>query len=311
MHSIWLVLILSILSCSVTAGTLGDLKYEIADGQVAITDCKTLAEGELVIPNEIEGLPVTSIGELAFRNCIGLSSITIPDSVTSIEWGAFGSCSSLTSISIPEGVTSIGDGAFVECSSLSSIAIPESVTSLGVNAFNSCYSLTSITIPKGVTSIGDMTFAWCNSLTSISIPDSVTSIGNNAFLWCGSLTSITIPEGVTSIGEQVFRGCDSLTSITIPEAYHSQSEANRLLLAHLWPDSFFLNTSAPGSSDLSIRLAPVITVTGTFKKAVAIEVSETADGPWTDWQTVVIGEGGVTEIALDEGANKRFYRVRE
>ena len=67
MHSIWLVLVLSILSSSVRAGTLGDLTYEIADGQVAITGCRGSAEGELVIPNEIEGLPVTSIGGNAFQ----------------------------------------------------------------------------------------------------------------------------------------------------------------------------------------------------------------------------------------------------
>jgi len=51
MHFTWLVLVLSVFSSSARAGQLGDLKYEIADGQVAITDCKTLAKGELVIPN--------------------------------------------------------------------------------------------------------------------------------------------------------------------------------------------------------------------------------------------------------------------
>ena len=61
MHSIWLVLVLSVLSSSVSAGTLGDLKYAIVDGQVVITDCNFKAEGELIIPAQIEGLPVTSI----------------------------------------------------------------------------------------------------------------------------------------------------------------------------------------------------------------------------------------------------------
>ena len=76
-HFIWLVLVLSVLSSNARAGTLGDLTYEIADGQVAITGCRGSAEGELVIPNEIEGLPVTSIRGNAFQWCRSLTSITI------------------------------------------------------------------------------------------------------------------------------------------------------------------------------------------------------------------------------------------
>lgn len=82
MHSIWLVLVLSVLSSSVRGGTVGDLTYSITDGQVVITDCDTSAEGELTIPAEIEGLPVTSIGDAAFFRCSSLTSITIPEGVT-------------------------------------------------------------------------------------------------------------------------------------------------------------------------------------------------------------------------------------
>jgi len=96
------------------------------------------ASGDFTIPNN-----VTSIGERAFFNCRGLTSITIPDSVTSIGANAFnhdcregicGSCS-LTSITIPDSVTSIGANAFDNCKSLTSIIIPDSVTSIGDQAF--------------------------------------------------------------------------------------------------------------------------------------------------------------------------------
>ena len=101
------------------------LSYEIVDAEVTITHCNEAADGDLEIPGEIAGLPVTSIGEAAFMVCPRLTSINIPD-----------------------GVTSIGNYAFRECTSLSSITIGDSVTSIGKLAFFSCWNLTSVTIPE-------------------------------------------------------------------------------------------------------------------------------------------------------------------
>ncbi|MDB4745510.1 leucine-rich repeat domain-containing protein [bacterium] len=120
------------------AASLDDLTYTTTDGKVTITDCNEAATGELVIPDNIEGNPVTSIGNFAFFFCGGLTSITIPDGVTSIGYTAFYYCESLTSITIPDGVASIGDDAFSYCSSLTSITIPDSVTSFGSGAFQDC-----------------------------------------------------------------------------------------------------------------------------------------------------------------------------
>ena len=164
---------------------------------------------------------VTSIGEMAFYNCISLTDVTIGNGVTSIGDSAFMGCTSLTSVTIPNSVTSIGDGAFYYCTSLTSVTIPNSVTSICRSAFSDCRSLTSVTIPNSVTSIGDEAFMGCTSLTSVTIPNSVTSIGSHAFEGCTSLTSVTIPNSVTSIGCNAFYQCTSLTSVTIPNSVTS------------------------------------------------------------------------------------------
>ena len=136
----------------------GDFTYE--EGENGITITKYTGESKkVVIPDKINGIEITGIGEYAFYGC-----------------------NNLTSIMIPEGVTSIGSAAFSGCSSLTSITIPDSVTSINGEAFEECKSLTSITIPEGVTEIWRRTFADCSSLTNVTLPKSLTFIGAGVFL---------------------------------------------------------------------------------------------------------------------------------
>ena len=164
---------------------------------------------------------ITSIGESAFCNCSGLKSVTIPNSITSIGESAFRGCSGLTSVSIPNSVTSIGNYTFSGCSGLSSVSIPNSVTSIGSYAFYNCSGLTSVSIPNSVTSIGESAFCNCSGLKSVTIPNSITSIGNYTFSGCSGLTSVSIPNSVTSIGNYTFSGCSGLTSVSIPNSVTS------------------------------------------------------------------------------------------
>ena len=163
---------------------------------------------DLVIPNG-----VTSIGDIAFYCCSGLTSVTIPNSVTSIGGSAFYNCYGLTSVTIGNSVESIGTSAFSYCKGLTSVTIPNSVTSIGDYAFSYCKGLTSVTIPNSVTSIGDYAFDHCSGLTSVTIPNSVTSIGEYAFRDCSDLTSVTIPNSVTSIGYEAFANCTELLDV--------------------------------------------------------------------------------------------------
>ena len=123
-------------------------------------------------------------------DCSGLTSITIPSSVTSLGGDCFYYCSGLTSITIPSSVTSLGSHCFYYCSGLTSITIPSSVTSLGYACFDGCSGLTSITIPSSVTSLDDYCFSGCSGLTSITIPSSVTSLGGYCFADCKNLETV-------------------------------------------------------------------------------------------------------------------------
>ncbi len=183
-----------------------------------LSETKIVSGGERYYPLGYYSENYTSddcLGQYAFSDCEGLTSLIIPSGVTSIGQYAFSDCKGLTSLVIPSGVTSIGQYAFSDCKGLTSLIIPSGVTWIGRSAFSGCRVLTSLVIPSGITSISDETFSGCWGLTSLIIPSGVTSIGDSAFGACKGLTSLIIPSGVTSIGKYAFSGCSGLTSIYV------------------------------------------------------------------------------------------------
>lgn len=200
------------------------------------------------IPSEINGTPVTTIGNAAFRDS-SVTSVTIPASVTEIGANAFAGCTNLTSVTyggdwsnltIQSGNPAVQDAAnaplfnfdftpdntavivtnYKYNGAAADVTIPsryqgKPVTTIGHAAFFNS-AVTSVTIPDSVTSISDEAFINCPKLTNISIPNSVTYIGFSAFSSCTSLKSITLPSSLSFISGALFLGCSQLTTIHIP-----------------------------------------------------------------------------------------------
>lgn len=226
-----------------------DLNYNSYSGDVVIPSTVTYNGTEYV---------VAEIGNYAFKNCSGLTSIVIPNSITAIREDAFFGCSSLTSIFIPESVRIIQSGCFAGCSGLLCIkvdenntryssgdnynaiiepgsnqlvagcrntVIPSSVNTIGKGAFWGCADLKESGIHNGITQIYDDAYKGCVSLTSVIIPKSVTKIKSGAFSECSGLKSVEYyaadvigPEGYET---PWFSGCSNITSFTIGDEVKS------------------------------------------------------------------------------------------
>ena len=203
------------------------------------------------IPSEINGTPVTTIGNAAFRDS-SVTSVTIPASVTEIGSNAFADCTNLTSVNyegdwskltIQSGNPAVEDAAKDAANeqlfdfefilnntavivisykgTAADVTIPsrykgKPVTVIDPVAFYNNSAVTSVTIPDSVTAIPDYAFGFCSQLTNISIPNSVTFIGFSAFNSCTSLKSITLPSSLSTIQSYAFYNCGNLKTIRIP-----------------------------------------------------------------------------------------------
>lgn len=189
----------------------------------------------------------------AFRCCVKLTSVTIPDSFTDFGYGLFYGCETLPEIRIPSGVKEL-NGTFIGCKALTKVVIPDGVTHLG-STFANCTSLESVNIPDSVIAFsGDNwnfwgtlgTFENCSELTKLTVPgsveetsgqdfmgtamDSVGPIGSGMALEYGwkktipygafrgmIVQEVRFPDTITEIGDEAFRQCRKLKRIALPE----------------------------------------------------------------------------------------------
>lgn len=133
-------------------------------------------EKKIVVPDAVDGLPVTAIGYSA------LSWLAVFDS---------------------EGFNPARE-----------IVLPDSITELGAEAFAYCLKLEKINMPAGLKRVGSMAFANCRELREVVLPNGVESIGKCAFAYCSSLTEFRIPAGLRFMGTGGFMSCTALTKFT-------------------------------------------------------------------------------------------------
>ena len=208
---------------------INGVRYVPTGESEAAYDVIDYVGNETVITIE-EDMNVANILPYAFYDCRGLSSVTIPNSVTTIGDSAFRGCSGLTSVTIGNSVSTIGDSAFSGCSSLSSVSIPNSVTSIGDYAFSDCRSLKDLTIDDSeeILRLG-YNYDYSNGLGEglfYGCPLETVYLGRNLSYPSGSrngyspfyrtpIKELTIGNSVTTIGGEAFNGCSGLTSVTI------------------------------------------------------------------------------------------------
>ena len=173
--------------------------------------------GEIYIPGEYKGIPVTIINEGAFKGHKQLKTVRMSDNITTIGNSAFEKCTSLESVEFPAELQSIGERAFAGCHALNSVEISsDKLQEIGKQAFENCSALQRLSIPDGPVSIGDYAFAYCSALEEIEMAQ-VTSIGDGAFKKCVQLKKIELPRSLAEIGQDSFATCESLRTVAFSD----------------------------------------------------------------------------------------------
>lgn len=230
------LLILAVLMLAVTAIaeepqreviTSGDWRYVVLDDGTVEINYYIGHEETLRIPDRVDGISVTRIGDYAFSRRESLTSVTIPDGITSIGDHAFSGCINLTDITIPNSVITMGANPLVSCEKLTDIHISNDHPYLAVIdgvLFSKpdkrlvCYPNAKFDflyeVPEGTLVIGENAFFAPQYLFSIKLPDSLKSIGDYAFER-SFLSSITIPDSVEIIGANPFNLCEQLKNIQV------------------------------------------------------------------------------------------------
>lgn len=216
------------------AGNLGYYYHDnntVSVSAVYDDNNNSITSGNVTIPNTVshDGISYTITRIDAFWGSTGITSVTIPNTVTYISDDAFYGCSGLLSVTMSNSLVHIGDFAFYGCSNLASVTIPQTVRYLGSSAFENCTGMLSVTFnadscgfagtAPGTPWIYDNeihvnpAFYGCNNIAYFIIGDHVKIIPDYLCYNLLSLASVTIPDSVEMIGQYAFYNCSGMNSI--------------------------------------------------------------------------------------------------
>jgi|GEM_PF-5403835 len=202
---------------TVKAGDI-TISYLITPGAAKITGYES-GRGNLVIPETINGYPVTEVENNAFRRCTSITRLTLPAKDISYGENVFYGCTGVERIDIHPNnprIKSIDGVAF-------------SIDGKVLLMYPAKSTRSAYTIPSGVEEIDRGAFMSSMKLTSLTLPSTLKTIKDEAFYECTGLTSITIPAYVTSIGQYVFQHCTSLNRIEVDDANPAYSDDSGIL----------------------------------------------------------------------------------
>lgn len=200
--------------------TEGALTYGIDRDYAEVIQCSKDARGEITIPDNINGVTVNIIAEEAFKDCTGITAVTIPESVLKVNEYAFSGCTSLKTVKNRADLQWVADYAFSNCKSLEGFLNPVFVQ--GANVLRGCTSLKSLEIADlSDTSLSynnyifGLRFVDCPNLESVIIPESCILMNGLRLENCPALKEVIIPQ-YTQLSSIIILGCDNLTRIKLP-----------------------------------------------------------------------------------------------
>lgn len=200
---------------SETAPSGQTLYYTITSGTtVKVVSGTPKPTGRLTIPATAGGYTVNEIGQMAFNGCTGLTSVSIPGSVTTIGMRAFAGCSALTSAFLAEGVQSLAMMVFSSCSSLDTVSLPSTLTQLAMGCFGNTAIMTNAgNWQDSALYVSRYLVAVRSARTgTLVVADSTLGIANDALDYC-HITKCVLPDGLHFIGDMAFKDCSMLNTV--------------------------------------------------------------------------------------------------
>jgi len=260
------------------AEQFGDFIYSQDGTNVTITGYMGTNDN-VVVPDFIEGLPVTAIGDATFLE------------------------NSLTHIKLPQNLTFIGSGSFAFCYNLAEVSIPNSVKEIYSHAFHSCLNLRRVCLPEGLTDIKFLAFYYCESLETITIPSTVTNMEGYVFCCCYALTDVYFKGDAPT--NDYFLGSNHYIDDPF---YLSPASLYHLPGTKGWDVKLYAEGIDERPNNLWVQ-SPTLQVTGnnltlSWPQGVLLETTNVITGPW-----ITNSAPSPLSIPLDSAVPNKFYRV--